>query len=904
MSAFRAVLVRLRSLVRHATVEQELNEELRFHIDRETERLVANGMTPQAAAEMARRTFGNVTYLKEESRDARSVRWLDHVSRDLAYAARLARKQPMFAAVIVLSLALGLGATTAVFNLTYNVLFARLPLPHPERLSALVRVTDSERDVMFSWPEYRALRELRGTGTFAALRSASQIPVSYGGQREYINIHFVDGAFFPMLELLAARGRLIEREDDARRSTVAVVSEQFAERLFPGDTAIVGREIIVRGVPFTIIGVTPRQFHGVEYPGQFTLGIPLSTASMLVAEGRRVDDFGVPLELSGDALGDRRALRIVGRIAMDRAAAARVFTFALERCCSAKQAPGEHARIDVLDIQRGMAGKNDFRDAVRMLLLILLGGMGLLLVVVCCNIASLLVVRASARQREIALRLSLGASRGRLLMQLVLETLPLAIVGGIAGLWVASWASAGLVHALPEFDVYSHVLSFRPGLPLFGFATAITLVCAIGSAMYPAFRATRTQLSDALRAGARSSRTRGQGIVARSVVIAQMAVAIVLVTAASLFAITLRRMSQVDGGFAKDHLLLLSIESRGTSYEQTGVSPLRDQILESVRRVPGVRRASAATLVPMFGGNSGMIDFEVAGFATQSRRRPSVWFDAVTPGYFDVLGIPLRAGRDFVKSDGQHDEPVVILSAAMARRYFPDVDPVGRTIRANVSGDTLSAVRIVGVVADAKYEDLRATPEPMLYLPLAQAGGTWATVQLAMRADGAPTALAAAVRRAVNAAAPGIRIRRVSDMRERIDAAMSVQRLSTGLVTFAGSMVLVLSLVGLYSVVAYSVARRAGELGVRMALGASAGAIVWLVARETLRVVGWGLCLGLPLSFAANHAVAAQLYGVSAHDPFVVGFSVIVFAAVALVACAIPARRAARIDPCTALAAD
>ena len=904
MSVFRAVLVRLRSLVRHSAVEQELDEELRFHVERETERLVAGGMSERAAAETARRTFGNVAYLKDESRDARSIRVVEHIARDLAHSVRLARKQPLSAAVIVLSLALGLGATTAVFNLSYNVLFATLPLPQPEQLAALVRVTDNDRDISFSWSEYRALRELRGAGDFAALRSASQIPVSNGQQREYINIQFVDGAFFPIIELRAARGRLIDPQDDARHSTVAVISEQFAERLFPGDTAVIGREIAVRGIPFTVVGVTPNRYRGLQFPGQFTIAIPLSTASMLVAEGRRVDDYGLPLELSGEALGDRRAFRIVGRLASDRAAAARMFTLALERCCADPRTAGEHARIELLDLSRGMTGKNDVRGQVGMLLLILLAGMGLLLAVVCCNIASLLVVRAAARQREIALRLSLGASRGRLLAQLVLETLPLAIIGGIAGLWMASWATTLLLHALPDFGEFADVFGFRLGLPMFGFTTVITLSCAIGSATYPALRATRGQLSNALRAGARSSRSRGQGVVARGVVIAQVALAIVLVTAASLFAVTLDRLSGADGGFSKDQLLLISIESRGTSYEATGVGPLREAVVENVRRVPGVLNASVASVVPMFGGNTGWIDFEVAGFTARTGQRPSVRYDAVTPGYFDVMGIPLRSGRDFTKADGVHDEPVVIISATMAHRYFGSADPMGRSFRANLYGDTLSSVRVVGVAGDVKYEDLRAAPEPVLYLPFTQSRETWSNLQLALRVSGTPTSLASSVRQAVDVAAPGVRIRRMSDMREQLHVAMTVQRLATGLVTFAGVMVLVLSLIGLYSVVAYGVARRTNELGVRMALGANAKAIVWLVARETLRVVGWGVLLGLPLSYLANHAIASQLYGVGAHDPRVIGFSVIVFAGVALVACAVPARRAVRIDPCIALAAE
>jgi putative ABC transport system permease protein len=489
-------------------------------------------------------------------------------------------------------------------------------------------------------------------------------------------------------------------------------------------------------------------------------------------------------------------------------------------------------------------------------------------------------------------------------MQLMVETVPLAVLGGLAGLWMASWTATLLTRSLPDWGPYADLLRFRLSLPLFGFASGITLLCAVGSAVYPAFRATRGQLSDALRAGVRSSASRGQGLVARGVVIAQVSLAIVLVTAASLFAVTMRNVSRADGGFAKDNLLLASLESRGTPYEQAGMAPLRDQILESVRTVPNVEAAAMASLIPLFGGNSGWIDLDIPGFVSSTKEAPSVPYDAVMPGYFDVMGIPLRNGRDFAKTDAAGSEPVAIISAAMARRFFGDADPVGRSFRARIRSDSLSLIRIVGVARDAKYFDMRSTPEPMLYVPLTQTSSVWANLQVALRVNGAPSNAFSAVQRAVDNGAPGIRVRRITSMREQLDLAMSVQRLATGLVTFAGVMVLVLSIVGLYSVVAYSVARRTSELGVRMALGANATAIVWLVARETLRVVLWGVVLGLPLSFIANQAIGSQLYGVGAHDPWVVGFSMIVFVAVALMACAVPARRAVRIDPCIALAAE
>jgi putative ABC transport system permease protein len=402
----RALAVRLRSLLRNQAVEMELDQELQYHLERDTERLAAQGMDPSAARDAARRSFGNVQVVKEASRDARGVRLLEHLGRDCGAGLRLARKHPGFATVVVFSFGLGLGATTAVFNLTYDVLLAPLALPHPERLTAVVRTSGDKWDDAFTWEEYQALRAPPGVGTLAAQRTASQITIAYGTSREYVNMHFVDGAYFPMLGLRPLAGRLIAPADDRRQMTVAVLSERFAHTLF-GDSSAVGRNITIRGASFTVIDVTPRSFRGLEYPGQFTAAIPLSTMPLLAAAGLREDDRGTPLDLATTSHSPRRAYKIVGRLALDRPVAATALDLTFGRCCVRLDAP---ERLTLLDIRRGIAGgKDDFRNTMGAILTILLAGMALVLAVVCTNIASLLLVRTSAREREIALRLSLGA---------------------------------------------------------------------------------------------------------------------------------------------------------------------------------------------------------------------------------------------------------------------------------------------------------------------------------------------------------------------------------------------------------------------------------------------------------------------------------------------------------------
>jgi len=319
--------------------------------------------------------------------------------------------------------------------------------------------------------------------------------------------------------------------------------------------------------------------------------------------------------------------------------------------------------------------------------------------------------------------------------------------------------------------------------------------------------------------------------------------------------------------------------------------------------VPGVGAAAGTTLMPMFGGSSGYLSANIPGYVPpRGEREPSALYVGTTPGFFETAGIPIRSGRDFGAEESANGAPAVIVNRAFATRYFAGVDPIGRAFRVRLNGDSIPMVRVVGVAEDAKYFNLQSSAEPVVYLPFSQINERWSGLQFVMRTSLDPVSVASAVTRAIDAAAPGVRANRVSDMHTRVDLALSIQRSSTQLATFAGIMVLALCAIGLYGVVSYSVARRTSELGIRMALGAGGRAIVWLVARETINVVGVGVVVGLALSFGATKLMSSQLFGVGAHDPFVMIFAILIFATVALLACAIPARRAARIDPCIALA--
>ncbi len=896
---------RLRALFGGRQMERELDDELQFHLDAQTDRLVREGVTPAEAVRRARIAIGGVEHVKELSRDGRGVRVALDVARDFAFAMRAARRRPGFSLIVALSLALGIGSTTAVFSLTYDVLLAPLRLPHPEQLASLTRIDKDEDDNSFTWAEYAALRDTPGAGMFSAVRSASAISIVAGEQRDLINIHFVDGSYFPLTGARASQGRLISANDDAFGAPVVVLSAWFADKLFPGDSERIGKIVLIRGAPFTVIGVTERPFLALEFPGWFTAAIPHGAVSLLGALGPGSDNRGEPFGVGDDRLSAHRLFRVVARIPGDLPAARAALAAAFQRCCRSTSTE----RLVVTEISRGIGGgKNDFRVQARGILTILLGGMALVLLVVCANVAGLLLVRESARKREIAVRLALGASRARIILQLVMENVPLAIAGGVGGAAVAIWYSAIFMRNIPPDWATPadpvQLFGIRVGPVLVGCTAALTLICGIGFSIYPALRATRHDLARSLRLDARASRTRKQGALARGVVAAQVAVTLALVTAGGLFAATIGNLERLDGGFNSGNLLLAGLEARSSRYESTGVAPLLGAVVARVRNEPGVRFAAAATSVPVFGGNNWRAIAEIPGFVPPPGKHASVALSALTPGYFDALGVKLVTGRDFANTDDAGSEPVAIVSSAFVRKYLSRVTPLGQSVAVASHGDSLIAVRIVGVAPDVASGDLRAPAAPLVYVPFSQTTGSWHGAMLAIRTAGNPNDEIRSTLRAIQASAPGLNVRNVRDMQSLRDQATTVERLAARLATFVSAMALLLSAVGLYGVVAYSVSQRTSEIGIRLALGARRGSVLWLVAREAIVIVAAGVVVGIPLSYATGGALRSQLFGIGVHNPVALTVAVALLAGVGLAASVIPASRATQIDPRAALNAD
>jgi predicted permease len=896
---------RLRALTNRGAAEREMADEMEFHLKRAAERLVREGLPVAEAQRRARLDFGGVERAKEEARDAWGTRLFVNASRDFAHAVRLMRRAPGFSSVVVLSLALSLGATLTVFNLTWNVLFATLALPHPEQMVAPLRWDKQGRDGMFRWDELEAMRAATSGVSFAAMRGASSIAVRAGQVRHFINLDFVEGSFFSVIGLSPRDGRLLSPQDDAESAPVVVVSEGFAERLFPSDPVVVGKTVEIRGATFTIVGVTPRAFRGVRYPGSFDAAIPIGSTTLIGSGGSGRDNRGIPYGRGNPRDAERPAFQLVGRLAGGIAAAQASVRAAFAACCASGPAGTRQQWVELVDIRRGIpGGKGDMRHEARTSLGLLLGGMLLVNVVVCCNIASLLLVRAVARQREIAVRLSLGASRVRLAWQLVIESVPQSALGTLAGFVFAAWFTRAFARELPgDWDHLRPMVEFRAHPVLVAVTAALGLACTLAFAVYPALRATSRPLASSLRIDPRASRTRRQGSVARGVAVTQVALTLVLVAAAGLLCATFVNVSRAESGVESDHMLLAGIGTRSTPYEARGVVPLAEDIVQAVAALPGVRAASIATLVPLYGGANYAAVIRVPGFEPAPGRETYARLVVARPGFFEVAGMRIVAGRGFAASEAPA-RPVVV-SEAFAARYFKGREAVGAIFELESDGPrNLAPVRVVGVARDARYETLKDPPTPYVFVPMGARSGTWQTGQLVVRTAGAPLDLARDVLRAVEAVAPGIEVRRVRDMETQRAWATTSERLAARMAVFVSVMSLALSAIGLYGVVAYGVSRRTSEIGVRLALGARTGAILWLVSRETVLLVGSGIAIGAALAHGAAGAMQSQVFGIAPHDPLATSGAAAVLAAVGVAASLIPARRATRIDPKLALNAD
>ncbi|HEV8411133.1 MAG TPA: ABC transporter permease [Gemmatimonadaceae bacterium] len=878
---------RLRALVSRDAHEREVRDELAFHVELDAMQQRAGGLDGDAARRSARLSFGNETTVRESIRELSALRFFDGVARDFRYTLRTLRASPVFTAVSLLTLALGIGATATIFSLLVSILFAPLPVPRPDDL-VQAQLSGARQTVdQFRYADYQALRDGRASADLAAYTGIVAI-VHAAGTDDYAGIDIVTGSFFPVLGIRPRLGRLLDSADVAAGAPTVVVSEGYWRRVLNGDPAVVGKQITLGTTPFTIAGIVPAEYHGVGFPSNFQLAIPISAAALVAPNS------------SGES---ERMVWVIGRLrdGTTLATAAAMLDARFRGCCAERaSAAGDGARITVRAIPQGIpSSKEDVRAEYRRLLYILMGGVLSLLLITCVNVANLLLSRAAVRRREFAVRLSLGASRARLIQQCLTESLVLSALGGALGVAVAYAAGNVLVARLsPETTaVLGDLVRFRASGPVLAFTAAISLAAGIAFGLAPAWRGTAVDLTNALRDGGRSASQRAGTWLRRAFIVSQFVFTLLLVVLAGLFARSLQNLRNDDLGFKKTNSVIAFIDPRGTLYTSRPLSPLYERILAGASALPGVRSASVSSYTPILGGANMRSSITVPGYtAAPGEGYPQ--FDYVSSAFFGGVGLRFTAGRAFTPAEEHGAEHIAVVNQAFAKHYFGTADATGRQFRFP------DPVTIVGVVADARFNGPGSSVDPMVFIPYVQWPDDWSYLALTLQTTGDPASTMRAVKHLIDDVAPGIRVRSVTTLEQQLDRSLERQRLAAGLAALFGTLALCLAAVGLYGVVAYLVTARTGEFGLRLALGARPHDLFWLILRESLTLSALGIAFGLPLAFAGARLVTAQLYGVGAADPVTAIGAIVMLAAVAVVAGLVPAARASRVDPLEALRAE
>jgi predicted permease len=877
--------------------ERDLERELRSHLELEALEQEADGLAPDRASYAARRAFGNTTLVQEEIREMSRWMLLDRLRQDLHYAFRTLGRNRGFTAVAILTLALGIGANTAVFSLLNAVELRRLPVRDPQQLVMLEWTANKKADwrggsssyngcdarklgavsagCSFSYPDFDYFRSRsRLLSGLAAVAGPAGLDARIRGEIVHASAQFVSGDFFSVLGVRTQLGRTIDARDDlAGAEPVAVLSSPYWEKHFGSDPRVLGATISLEGAPFNVVGVAAKEFFGLQPTGLPDLWISVHSGSRL--------GYGWWSSVGAD----NGWLYLIGRLT----AGARPDQAAAELGVLLRQAPGSQdvftpgtrSAVALAGIAQGLSGlRRLYSDQLHVLMAVV----GLVLLIACANIANLLLTRASVRRREMAVRMAIGCSRGRLLQQLITESFLLSALGTAAGLLIAQWASHALAAFLASRTGARILVDVSLDPLVLSFTVAVACLAATLFGLAPALAGTREHPGAALKSGNSSG---GRSRFGRVLVAAEMALALVLLIGAGLFVRTLDNLEKLDPGFRRDHLLTLQISRPHDVSKPQGQSPVNPGLRDRLAALPGVLSASWASELLLVG------NLEMGSIRLDGRDDlGEVHVDTlrVGPRFFETMGIPVLAGRSVQIQDCQPDATAIWVNRRLAESYGSNVDPLGRVI---VRGKT--RYQIAGIVGDAKYEELRGSIAPSVYNP-ALGGGVFV-----LRTASDPASLTAAVRGAVHDVNPNLIVDNVKSQAAQIDEQLFNEHLMARLSTAFGLLALTMAAIGIYGVLVFSVTRRTKEIAIRMSLGAMPGGIMRLVLRDGLAPASIGAAVGLLASWGLTKLIAALLFGVTALDPLTYIASTFLLLAVAMLACYIPARRATRVSPVVAL---
>jgi predicted permease len=917
MSLRSRIVTWWRAMTRGAQFDAQVEEELRFHIESYAEDLMRNGLPRHEATRRARAELGSIAARKENCRAAWGTSFFDELGGDLRFAMRMLAKSPGLAAIAIGSLALGIGANTVIFTAAQHMLLDRLNVPHPEELRLLWWTQskdgavgdmwgyfdhdseDRQRSTSFSYPVYRLLRQSnRDLEDLFAFKPLDRQTVTVNGHAEAVGAELVSGNYFQVLGVLPQLGRAIQDSDDGApgSSPVVVISDRFWTRHFARSNDVLGKAILVNAVPLTIIGVSPPGFSGA-YSAQGTpdIFLPFSMQPSVVPQPFFGDHEGPSLLTNTDlwwvlvmgrantSISDRTAEAALN---VDLNAAVR----ATMPAKAGKQAP----QLLLLD---GSRGQNPAAEGLTRPIYVLMGLSGFVLLLACANLANLLLARAGARQREVSVRVALGASRRRILRQMLTESLTLSLVGGAAGLLLAYLVRNAIPHLLSN-SWTPPPFSPRFDWKILSFATAVSILTGLVFGLAPAWESARVQISSGLKDSAQTASRRRRGLAGKAIVIIQVALSMLLVVGAGLFVQTLSQLGRARLGFQPDHLLLFGVEPPRNSYPGAKTTQLYEQIEDKLAAIPGVQSVTLTGL-PLIAGNVSVHSIVPDGQQRKAEGNPSALSNDVGRTFFSTFAIPIIAGRAFDATDTETSVKVAVINESLAKKYFAGRSPVGRTFE--FGGDHPTRLQIVGVSADTKYDRLRKSPEPTFYLPYWQGKNGDSDVTFAVSTHMDTQALLPALRQAVGSIDGNLPILDVRTQNEQIASTMRNERNFADLTAVFGVLALVLAAIGIYGIMAYAVSRRTNEIGIRMALGAEPRRILAMVVREASLLAAIGIASGVCAALAMGRLIASMLYGLRSWDPGTFVASAALLIAVAVAASWIPARRAARMNPVRAL---
>jgi predicted permease len=881
--------------------DRELDEEIQAHLDMAARDRIDRGASPADAAADARREFGNVALVKEVTRGMWSGRWLEPLLQDLRYGARLLRRSPGFAAVGVLSLALGIGANTAIFQVINAVRLRMLAVSHPEIL-AEIRIADmngargnfNSRYPSVTNPIWEQVRADQQAFAGVLAWNGTDFNLAPGGVARPARGLFVSGSFFEVLGVRAADGRLLAPADDVRGCPLrAVVSHGFWQRESGGQPVSSRTRLLLEGESAEVIGVSEPGFHGVEVGRAFDVAVPICAQPLVSSRDRLASATEWWLALMG---------RLKPGWTFDQASAHLAgISPGIFRATLPPNYPAvsvDRYRAFTLRALPGGRGASGLRQDYETPLWLLLGTAGLVLIIACVNLANLMLARASAREREFAVRLGLGASRGRVFRQLLVESLLLAVLGAVSGTVLAGFLSRALVAYFDTGD-QSVFLDLTMDWRVLAFTAGAAVLTCLLFGLAPALRATRTGSGGLLRGGGRGlTGSRDRLVLRRVLVTVQVALSLLLVVGAILFTRTLMNLHRVDPGFNTDGVVIASLDMRAAGVAREAEHTLHAEILRRLRDVPGVRATAEAAIVPLSGDSWGN-DVWIQG--TDPGRAAQVLFNRVSEGFLSTLGIPLIAGRNFGEADTLSSPRVAIVNETFVRAFVSG-NAVGQrfNVEPTPGNPEVRTYEIAGVVRDSKYTDLRQEPTPVAFLPTGQGsrGGEYA--RIVVRCDLPPAPLASAMAQAIGEVHPGIVVS-FTNWSAQIHDTLLRERLMATLSGFFGGIAALLAVIGLYGVIAYGAARRRKEIGIRIALGAGRAEVLRTIMNEALLLIAVGIAGGATLVLACGGLAGTLLFGLEAGDSATIGAAAATLGAVALLASYLPARAAARIEPMVAL---